>query len=308
MTNSESMRGECACESEIDDVLDRAELALRRSYGRRRESETSFLQHMLRDLGSPAYRAGLSPAQLFRAAVRDGGLMLGVQSVLKVVALPCARPDDALRVGDWILRLVPGTGDVGHVSVLTSDDLLTLSGLRAEGIAAESTQSGFYGTVIEGGAFPHTRNEPFARRVLDGRGRVPPNTLILRPRGEGLPGEMEETDGPDPGAYNRMTRTPPKQPSRCVGITTLYEQRTYQLFLKTVKSWIRTCVEEGRENELLDNNASLISVWNELISKQTSGILGSLGSESIFKFQTAAKRGFAGNRALQARSCRRKNR
>ena len=33
-----------------------------------------------------------------------------------------------------------------------------------------------------------------------------------------------------------------------------------------------------------------------------------LGSESIFKFQTAAKRGFAGNRALQARSCRRKNR
>jgi hypothetical protein len=32
------------------------------------------------------------------------------------------------------------------------------------------------------------------------------------------------------------------------------------------------------------------------------------GSESIFNFQTAAKRGFAGNRALQARSCRRKNR
>jgi hypothetical protein len=63
MTSSESMRGKCACESEIDDLLDRAELALRRSYGRRRESETSFLQHMLRDLGSPAYRAGLSPAR-----------------------------------------------------------------------------------------------------------------------------------------------------------------------------------------------------------------------------------------------------
>jgi hypothetical protein len=103
-----------------------------------------------------------------------------------VVALPSKLPVDPVRAGDLMIRVVPGTGDVGHVSVLTSDDLLTVSALRAEGIAAESTRPGFYVTVIEGGAFPHTRVEPFARRVLDGRRRVPPNTLILRPYVEAL--------------------------------------------------------------------------------------------------------------------------
>jgi len=80
--------------------------------------------------------------------------------------------------------VVPGTGDVGHVSVLASADLLTPSVLRSEGIAAEGMQSGFYGTVIEGGAFPHSRSDAFARRFLDGRGRVPPHTLIVRPQSE----------------------------------------------------------------------------------------------------------------------------
>src|SRR5439155_5242865 len=49
----------------------------------------------------------------------------------------------------------------------------------------------------------------------------------------------------------------PIQPVRCTQLTTLYERSTYELFLKDVKKWIRTCVQEGRENELLDNNPSI---------------------------------------------------
>jgi hypothetical protein len=36
--------------------------------------------------------------------------------------------------------------------------------------------------VIESGAFPHDRSQLFARRMLDSRGRVLPNTVVLRPR------------------------------------------------------------------------------------------------------------------------------
>jgi hypothetical protein len=73
--------------------------------------------------------------------------------------------------------------------------------LASEGIAAESAQPGYYGLVIEAGAFPHGRSRPFARRLLDSRGRVPPNTMLLRPRSlepaadPELPPDIPELEG-----------------------------------------------------------------------------------------------------------------
>lgn len=162
--------------------LDQAEGALPSAGGGRRESETSFLQRLLRELGDPGSALGRSPAELFRAALYNQPLMYNARDVLEVLARPSQRPEGALRAGDWILRAVPGTGDVGHVSVLASADLLTPSDLESEGVAAESQQPGQYGVVVEAGAFPHRRSRRFARRVLDSRGRVPPHTVILRPQ------------------------------------------------------------------------------------------------------------------------------
>jgi len=176
--------GESLVNSHNEDyTLDRAELALASSSnGGRLQSETSFLQRLLRDGGGSVSVLGLSPARLFREAVRHGSLQRSTQNRLKIIAMPSSRPGDALRAGDWMIRAIPGTGDVGHVCVLASADLLTRSALASEGIPAESTQPGSYGTVIEGGAFPHTRKEPFARRFLDGHGRVPPYSVIVRPQ------------------------------------------------------------------------------------------------------------------------------
>ncbi len=179
--------------------LDQAERALKGAYGGRRHSETSFLQGLLRELGAGGSAGGLSPAGLFRAALHNGPLLHSAQDLLWVLAGPSQRPADSLRARDWMLRAVPGTGDVGHVSVLASDDLLTHSMLASEGIPAESGQPGYYGLVIEAGAFPHSRVRPFARRLLDSRGRVPPNTVLLRPRYSAL------------GA---MTNFPPNEPER----------------------------------------------------------------------------------------------
>jgi len=173
--------GELMNGAAVDRFLERAEHALRSSYGGRRESETSFLQRLLREVGTNISAAGLSPAELLRAVLNQRPLMQDMWNALEVLAIPSQQPDGALRAGDWMLRAVPGTGDVGHVSVLASDDLLTQSMLASEGIAAESTRPGYYGLVIEAGAFPHNRVRPFARRLLDSRGCVPPNTVFLRP-------------------------------------------------------------------------------------------------------------------------------
>jgi hypothetical protein len=173
--------------------LDRADCPLSGASSGRHQSETSFLRGLLRELATGAPVADLSPAELFRASLSDESPISNARDLLRVLGRPSQRPDDALRPGDWLIRAVPGTGDVGHVSVLTSGDLLTPSALASEGIAAESTRPGYYGLVIESGAFPHRRSRPFARRVLDSRGRVPPHTLVLRPH---CPNSGPLTDSP----------------------------------------------------------------------------------------------------------------
>lgn len=162
--------------------LDRADHALLSSNGGRRQSETSFFQRLLRDIGAGVAAVARTPAELFRSVLNDGPSMESARNALEVLARPSQQPQDALRPGDWIVRAVPGTGDVGHVSVLASDALLAPAELDSEGVPAESRQPGYYGLVIEAGAFPHSRSRPFARRMLDSRGRVPPHTVILRPK------------------------------------------------------------------------------------------------------------------------------
>jgi subtilisin family serine protease len=163
-------------------VLDEAERALAAVTGDRRQSESTFLQRLLRSIDVSASPAGLSPATLLRGILRDNaGMNLG-RGVLDVLGLPAQRPVDELRPGDWMLRFAAGTGDVGHVAVLASERLMTRSLLAAEGVASESMQPGQYGLVIEAGAYPHNRSRRYARRLLDGRGLVPANTVLLRPR------------------------------------------------------------------------------------------------------------------------------
>src|SRR5438309_1329652 len=75
-------------------------------------------------------------------------------------------------------------------------------------------------------------------------------------------------------APEKKDATGPAQPERCTQVTTLYEQPTYAQFVGEVKKWIRTCVQEGRENELLDNNASLEAAWERLQQLPTPMALG----------------------------------
>jgi phosphatidylserine/phosphatidylglycerophosphate/cardiolipin synthase-like enzyme/subtilisin family serine protease len=177
--------------------LDRAEYAVRSSYGRRHESEVIFLRQLLLEAGANTFLPQISPAALFRCALYGDAWTNDLGNILEILGTPLQQPSDELRPGDWIIRAVTGTGDVGHVSILTSE-LLSQSILASRGILAESGERGHYGLVIEAGAFPHSRSSPLARRMLDIRGRVPQHTLILRPRMAGVVG-VAEWAPPEPG-------------------------------------------------------------------------------------------------------------
>jgi subtilisin family serine protease len=161
--------------------LDRAECAVRSSYGGRQGSETSFLQRLLQEMGMRGI-SDCSPAALYQSASIKGSYTDQDDIPLDVIAVATQPLDQCLRAGDWMIRRVPGTGDIGHVSILAASDLLDADALTAAGILSEGAQSGRYGLVIESGTFPHTRSRPYARRFLDRRGRVPPHTILLRPR------------------------------------------------------------------------------------------------------------------------------
>ena len=184
-----------------DHFLDKAEQALRFCNGNRHQSETSFLRQLMSELGVQVLAPGLSPAELFRSVLYDRSSMHNAQDLLEVLATPSQRLQDPLRPGDWMLRFVPGTGDVGHIAVLASDILPELSALASNGTAAESARPGYYGVVIEAGAFPHGSEEPFARLFLDRHGRVPPNTLILRPNY--LPEQIQDLPVEDDPAHTQ---------------------------------------------------------------------------------------------------------
>ena len=187
--------------NETGNFLDAAERALETMDGDRQRCQTSFLRSLLRELGGRESAAPVSPAELFRAVLRNRLSMQHSRYVLRALALPSQQPDFAPRAGDLVLRAGPGVDDVGHVAVLTSDELHNESTLATDDIDAEGTQPGYYGLVIEAGAFPRRRSRPFARRLLDSRGRVPANTMLLRPRfpepGPGPALEPEPEPAPD---------------------------------------------------------------------------------------------------------------
>jgi phospholipase C/subtilisin family serine protease len=190
-TESSSEEGQPMNSNRADAFLKRADRAALSSTGDRRRSEASFLQKLLVGVGADLDTVLQSPADLFRAALRNGAAMQHIGSALEVLGIPLQQLSGGPRAGDWLVRTVPGIGDVGHLSILASDALITPSALVSGGIASEAARPGYYALVIESGATPHTRSARFARRVLDARGRVPPHTLILRPTS--LEADFEES-------------------------------------------------------------------------------------------------------------------
>ena len=104
-----------------------------------------------------------------------GGELAHLEPYLTVVAQPGETPLESLRAGD--IMVSRGPGRFAHMAVL--------AGAPDSGDTQEwAIRPGDYAIVVEGGAKPHTVAQAFRRRVLDAKGRVPTDSLILRIRPE----------------------------------------------------------------------------------------------------------------------------
>src|SRR5664280_2384211 len=99
----------CMLSKKISGLLSEVELGLQRS-GNRRDAETAFLRELMSVLGQQAEK-GFSPAQLYQLAFRGDP---SLSNLLQIIGTPWQRILDTLQPGDWMVRVVPGIGDVGH--------------------------------------------------------------------------------------------------------------------------------------------------------------------------------------------------
>jgi subtilisin family serine protease/outer membrane protein OmpA-like peptidoglycan-associated protein len=109
-----------------------------------------------------------------------------------IVALPGEAPRTPPEGGDVLVRVALGQPGLGHLAVLTTPDLTRRDRLAADADDADDAEAagtGFYATVTEWGAVPHTLEDRFARRIFDPEARMPCDQLLLRPTtGEFQPG------------------------------------------------------------------------------------------------------------------------
>jgi hypothetical protein len=132
-----------------------------------------------------------SPASIFDSFARGGSpaLRRHYEQFFEVVALPGSRLGEPLQRGDMIVRRALGEGQLAHLAIVAMPELWGQNQLMGRGLYGESDRPGFYVQVVEGGSRPHTLADSFARRVLDSRGRLYPDSAILRVvrRPQGIP-------------------------------------------------------------------------------------------------------------------------
>jgi hypothetical protein len=121
-----------------------------------------------------------SAAQIFDSLVYapKSAMSARLGANFEVVALPRQAVKGQVCAGDIIVRRAEGPS--AHVSIVGSPGLMTLEGLKAEGLIAESRTPGQYVHVVEGGAFPHESEDKYARQLTDSFGRVLNDIVLLR--------------------------------------------------------------------------------------------------------------------------------
>lgn len=166
-----------------DEYFDRLEQVIKGTTSHA-ASERNLLAEILRASGVPLDSNAIDPDKLYQmlAFNRNGSLPAQIGESLTVLARPGEAPTGFPQAGDVLLRVALGEPGLGHVAVISDPTLWSHKQLANAPFQPESQQPGFYATVIEGGAFPHTHADRFARRILDAEGRLPFGQLLLRPR------------------------------------------------------------------------------------------------------------------------------
>jgi GH25 family lysozyme M1 (1,4-beta-N-acetylmuramidase) len=133
----------------------------------------------------PANAAGLlDPAMLFDAfaTARLVHLRRLLDPLFVVVAYPRQFLTSPVQSGDLMLRRALGEPGIGHAAFIADQGVYSCDDAARRGLSPESRRPGLYAGVVEAGPYPRRRGHRFARRIAGPEGRLPPDTLILRPR------------------------------------------------------------------------------------------------------------------------------
>jgi hypothetical protein len=124
------------------------------------------------------------PATLFDAFAypRNAGARRRLERWFRLVAPPGRPLRVAVEPGDLLVRRALGDGGMGHVALIAAPDREPLDRALAGGWRVEGMRPGAYVRVVEAGPRPCLLRDRFARRLLDARGVLPLDTLVLRPR------------------------------------------------------------------------------------------------------------------------------
>ena len=136
------------------------------------------------------------PAQIFDlfTSRKTPALRQHFKHLFKVVAAPGHRLERAVRTGDMIFRRGLGEGNLAHVAIVVNPRLWSYEELRSAGLMPECHRAGKYVQVLDGGAYPHTIDDHFARRILGPDGRTPPEQVILRLKSREIENEQVAMD------------------------------------------------------------------------------------------------------------------
>lgn len=109
-----------------------------------------------------------------------------------------------VQPGDILVRRALGDGGVAHVALIAAPDREPLDRALAGGWRVEGLRPGAYVRVLEAGPRPCLLRDRFARRLLDVRGWLPLDTLVLRPRAGAFEGEYVEDAEQDAAPVLRL--------------------------------------------------------------------------------------------------------
>ena len=146
------------------------------------------------DLNPPGSEGKASlPAVLFEAFSPWGRLSLRrlYEQFFEVVASPGEKLQKPTQPGDLLIRSFMGEG-AAHLAILAEGQTFQMDKLTAAGLQPEGNRPGLYAQVVEVGAFPHTLEARFARRIGESDNRLGQNTLLLRSRASSSPMLIEQ--------------------------------------------------------------------------------------------------------------------
>jgi glycerophosphoryl diester phosphodiesterase len=232
----------------------------------------SLLQRLLPRAGiaarPPVEEDLLSPTVLFDTFASPGRAALHpLADVFAVVARPGETPDE-LRPGDVLVRRALGEGGLGHLAMLVSGELWRSGDVPGLGLATEVWRSGWYAPVLEAGSRLHTSHAPVVRRILDERGRVPAEQLLLRLRPTLSSGKTTA----DPGRTSAQEQTLAQGPDAGHDAVLIgAEAATPNTWaMATVKNDWGSRISNVTLNHRYDNDHYDVGSWSSLAQGETA--------------------------------------